>query len=121
MNCYLCLVETGCSSQPAYVLCQRCLAGICREHLVAMGTLSLSGYPPRPHFLCLRCSHLMYPPTTASLLQRDQGSEKGAPISWWRQFWHRWNRRSTPLPTAEQALETVEDYLRQQRDERRGQ
>jgi hypothetical protein len=118
MNCYLCLVETGCTHQLAYALCQKCMAGICQDHLVAMGTVSLSGYPPRPHFLCQRCYHLTSAPSGYSR-QGDHRRENGDPPfswrSWWQQLWLPLSRRLSPLPTPEEALETVEDYLRQQR------
>jgi hypothetical protein len=124
MNCYLCLVETGCRNQPAYVLCRKCLAGICQEHLVEIGRTPATGlavYPAEPHFMCLRCYNRSHNLTCASSSQGCQERQGQRPtISWhgfWQQFWW-WccPQRQPVLPTPQEALETVEHYLRQQRD-----
>jgi hypothetical protein len=123
MNCYLCLVETGCKHQPAYVLCRKCQAGICQEHLIEIGIApgGMAVYPTGPHFLCLRCynwsSHLTH---ASSSQDRHQKQDQFSAIpgrSWWQQLWQRCcPHRKNALPTPQEALETVEHYLRQQRD-----
>jgi hypothetical protein len=124
MNCYLCLVEAGCRHQPAYVLCRTCQAGICQEHLVEIGVAPGTGmavYPTGPHFVCLRCYNWSSHLTRASSSQDRNIRQDQFPTipwrSWWQQFWL-WCRphRQTALPTPQEALETVEHYLRQQRD-----
>ncbi len=43
MNCYICLLETGCESRPALAICQHCGAGMCREHIRESITANESG------------------------------------------------------------------------------
>ncbi len=58
MNCYLCLVETGCASHAAVAVCQRCGAGVCEAHLRALSAISVAGLAgtPRSVLLCCRCA-----------------------------------------------------------------
>ncbi len=118
MNCYLCLVETGCHSQPAFALCQRCGAGMCGEHLKEVlwcPVAGLAGDAPKYSLVCQRCYFAAVPSARPSQLprERQQKHRRSSGGSWWKRFW----RQSEPiLPTEKDAVATVELFLKRQRN-----
>lgn len=118
MNCYLCLVETEHYDQPAVALCQRCGAGVCRRHLVervvvppvGMGNDTMLRYS----LICCRCH------TAATVpLQRLCSAHTTQEPETQRTRWNWWNwftkRQQATLPEPEEAVSTVELFLKQQR------
>ena len=124
MNCYACLVETGDITQAACAVCKECGAGICHTHTVDVthttpaGSISMVA-TPRSRLLCQRCYRALFP---ASSSPRAKGYVKGYDLlekSLLGRLWHRlWQRQpaaaSITLPTPEQAVNAVEDFLKQQ-------
>lgn len=74
MNCYLCLVETGCASRAAVAVCQRCGAGMCGAHLrelPAIPVVSLAG-TPKSVLLCCRCAPSLVAPAARPMSERQE-------------------------------------------------
>ena len=120
MNCYVCLVETGCESCPALAICQRCGAGICREHLresVVTPTVGLAG-EVRSILVCCRCSPSPLPLEKESdsrkrlKEQGKQGMLSGR--NWWDRLWR---HRPSALPEPAEAVAAVERFLDNQRSQ----
>ncbi len=55
MNCYICLVETGCASRAAVAVCQRCGAGMCGAHLRELPAPPVVGLAGTPRSVLLCC------------------------------------------------------------------
>ena len=122
MNCYLCLQEMHGVSRPALALCQRCGAGMCQDHLVELlarpvvGPAGDSSASPRYTLVCCRCYRSAIPPTRLACSQRqtrEHGEqETSSGWRWWQQLWR---RRQPALPTPEEAVTTVEIFLKYER------
>jgi hypothetical protein len=114
MNCYVCRVETGCESHPALAICQRCGAGICGLHLVELTVTPVVGLAGdrRSILVCCRCSQTQLYQQKVVKEQEKQGKTSGC--RWWQRF-----RRSRPsaLPTPEEAVAAVEQFLNGKPDE----
>ena len=124
MNCYACLVETGDTSQTACAVCKECGAGICHAHAVDVTHTTPAGSTsmvaaPRSRLLCQRCYRSIFP---ASSSPRAKGYTKGYSESgklplwhWWQRLWHRQpTTPATTLPSPEEAVSAVEQFLKQQ-------
>jgi hypothetical protein len=132
MNCYMCLMETQCSSRPAIAICQHCGAGICEKHLVEVKTTPLAGmagmiYGPSQHrLICWNCYNTAFLPAPGHHPRRT-GNETGTAKKeggWWKCWFQRFRLWSRPqsvvpneaiLPDEEEAVATVEQFLKQQR------
>jgi hypothetical protein len=121
MNCYLCLVETGCDYQPACALCQRCGAGICGVHLREQCFWPVAGLAGgadplvRYSLICQRC-YLAATPSACPKPwpQKKQPQKQRTPSErwWWKPFW----RRLPPaLPSEDDAVAIAEQFLKQRR------
>jgi hypothetical protein len=119
MNCYLCLQEND-VSRPALAFCRRCGAGMCQNHLVELLVRPVVGpggnASPRYSLICYRCYRCAIPPTRLACSQR-QTSEPGEQetSSGWRWWQRLWRRRKPALPTPEEAVRTVELFLKYER------
>ncbi len=84
MNCYLCLVETGCASRAAVAVCQRCGAGMCGAHLRELSATSVAGLAgtPRTILLCCRCAPSPVAPA-ARPMSKQQGKYGKSGWRWW--------------------------------------
>ena len=121
MNCYLCLQEMHNVLRPALALCQRCGAGVCEEHLVELLTRPVVGMAgdssasPRYTLICRRCYRSASPPTSLACpqKQRREHGERGTLSggNWWQWFWR---RRQSVLPSPQEAVTTVELFLKQE-------
>jgi hypothetical protein len=122
MNCYACLVETGCNDEPAFAVCQHCGAGICHTHLVEVTVSppvgSINATPTNRHrLLCQRCYRSIFPSSHISR-SSDGGKKKQAPSrkpvvrNWWTALWP---RRQVELPDPEEAIAIAEQFLKQQK------
>jgi hypothetical protein len=121
MNCYLCLVETGCDYQPAYALCQRCGAGICGEHLRELRTMPVAGlidaHPiPKYSLICQRCYQAAATVTRPTYPPVENFQRRSAPSL--RAFWRKHFRRAqpSPLPSESDAVILAERFLEQERN-----
>lgn len=119
MNCYICLVETGNESHPALAVCQRCGAGVCRVHLIELAvipTVGLAG-ETRSILICCRCSPCTPPaarPSRSGKQVKGLGEHsRTSGRNWWN--WLPWRRRSE-LPEPQEAVATVERFLKHQRN-----
>lgn len=114
MNCYVCLVETGCASHSAVAVCQRCGAGICGAHLRELSLTPISGLAgtPRSVLMCCRCAPSPVAPAARPLLehQETQQSEDG------KAGWRWWGRRRLhmDLPSPAEAVAAVERFFNRQ-------
>ncbi len=122
MNCYLCLVETGCHHRPAFALCQRCGAGVCVEHLVELTFPPVVGMggdsSARQSLICRRCYRSTVSSSGPSQPQSHLArQEKQEPSRGWN-VWH-WlrGRQQSELPDPEEAVTTVELFLKRQRSQ----
>lgn len=118
MNCYHCLVETGSVAQPAFALCQRCGAGMCGQHLKELQwcpVAGLVGDGPRYSLICQRCYLAATPSARPAQMPRarQQKQRRSSGWSWWKKLW--WQPEPV-LPTEEDAVATVELFLKRQRD-----
>jgi hypothetical protein len=113
MNCYICLVETGCESRPALAICQHCGAGMCRTHLkesVVTPIVGLAG-EARSILVCCRCSPLpLKKGSDSSKRLKEQGRPLGR--NWWGQLWR---HQPSALPEPTEAVAAVERFLNNQR------
>ncbi|MHB8595686.1 MAG: DUF2180 family protein [Ktedonobacteraceae bacterium] len=126
MNCYLCLMESRCASRPAFAICQRCGAGMCEKHLVEVKTTPLVGmagmiYASSQHrLICWNCYHTTSF-TTAGHRPRRTIHETGTlkkDKTWWKGWFQRfwlWSRPQSIVSDEEEAVATVEQFLKQQR------
>jgi hypothetical protein len=127
MNCYACLVETGNTIQSACAICKECGAGMCQAHAVdvtyttSAGTTSMIT-ASRSRLLCQRCYRALFPPGASP---RAQGYTKKYSLPgksslrrWWLRLWHRQPVQqqgpATTLPSPEEAVNAVEQFLKQQ-------
>lgn len=127
MNCYACLVETGNTIQSACAICKECGAGICSAHAVdvthtmSAGSTSLTA-ASRSRLLCQRCYRALFPSSTSlrarGYTKRYSLSGKSSLWRWWQRLWHReafqQSSSATALPSPEQAVSAVEQFLKQQ-------
>ncbi len=124
MNCYACLVETGVSTQVACAVCKECGAGVCHAHAVDVTHRTPAGSTSmvsrqRSSLLCQRCYRAIFP---ASSSPRAKGYTKGYSESgkssvwrWWQRLWQRQPvTDATTLPSPEEAVSAVEQFLKQQ-------
>ena len=120
MNCYVCLVETGCESRPALAICQRCGAGMCQAHLVESVVTPVVGLAgdTRSLLICCRCAPSPpHPATRAAPRKRGEeqdGQDRTAGWHWWRRLRR---RRSSTLPRSEEAVAAVERFLNNPRNQ----
>ncbi|HZU68748.1 MAG TPA: DUF2180 family protein [Ktedonobacteraceae bacterium] len=115
MYCYACFLETGCDSSPALAICQRCGAGICRAHLVELTVPPVigPGGEARSMLICRRCVNLSMTRLYGSNKRSDEQCNSS------RRGWWRWFRQHppSPLPTPEEAVESVEQFLHHQQSQ----
>jgi hypothetical protein len=113
MNCYLCLVETGCASRAAVAVCQRCGAGICGAHLRVLSATPVAGLAgvPRTILLCCRCAPSPGVPAARLMPEHhaQQGEQGRSEWRWWGRF-----RRYGDLPKPAEAVAAVERFLHRQ-------
>ena len=122
MNCYVCLVETGCESHPALAVCQRCGAGMCRTHLVESVVTPVAGLAgeSRSVLMCCRCA--LTPKLSSACVaspkqtKRRTGESRTWLWHWWNQLWRRQKRRLSDLPQPEEAVAAVEHFLKGQQN-----
>lgn len=126
MNCYLCLMETRCASCPAFAICQHCGAGMCEKHLVEVKTTPLVGmagmmYANSQHSLiCWHCYNTAFLSTPGHRSRRT-GNETDTPKkegAWWKGWFQSvwlWSRPQSIVPNEEEAVATVEQFLKQRR------
>ena len=120
MNCYICLVETGCTHQPAFALCQQCGAGVCAKHLVELTFPPIVGMggerSARQSLICRRCYRSAVPPSRPAQSQQPPSNrDKQETTSGWN--WWSWLRghQQTELPHPEEAVAAAELFLKRQR------
>jgi len=117
MICYLCSLEAG-QERRAIGVCKCCGAGICRSHLVETLTTPPIGMGTDIHtrysLLCRRCYTTTTPPTR---LPRNRTHEPDEKSVWSERKWWHWlfKRKPATLPEPEEAVSTVELFLKQQR------
>lgn len=121
MNCYVCLIETGCDHHPAFALCQRCGAGICEKHLVEVIVVPPVGMGgdsrPRYSMICCRCRRVANLPTRSLWPEKSTGKRDEQEIfSGWRWLSQHWRRKQPELPKPEEAVAAVEQFLKRQRN-----
>ncbi len=115
MYCYACLVETGYADQPACALCQHCGGGMCRRHLVELPTRTVCGPAggPNSRLLCQRCYSGVAASAGPSRLhvagERQSWRALWPQWRWWQRLWRR--RQPIDLPSAEEAVAAVEQFL----------
>lgn len=118
MNCFMCLVETGCASHPAFAICQKCGVGICEKHLVELITPPLVGLGAsnsgayQYNMVCCRCYKPIAPIVRRLSPQPHMRKQDKPGWNWWNLL--RRHRRSE-LPNSEDAVATVEIFLKRQR------
>jgi hypothetical protein len=122
MNCYLCLIETGCNLRPAFALCQQCGAGMCAEHLVELTLTPVVGMGsvgnPRQSLICRRCyQSAVLPPRVPQPQRRPARQDKQETSAGWK--WWDWFRghQQPELPDSEEAVAIAELFLRRQRSQ----
>jgi hypothetical protein len=112
MNCYVCLLETGCESRPALAICQICGAGICHVHLVERTVPPVTGMAGSPRFslMCSRCIASPRKRITTRKPPNKQNKRKRLSL----QYWWRWlqHEQQVALPTPEEAVEAAESFLK---------
>ncbi len=116
MNCYMCLVKHKDAMRSAHAVCQRCGVGVCHQHLVEMTDkpivgpgACMSAFHPRT-LLCRSCYEAMY---TTDVEPRPQKMLSSPTRRWWQYLWF-WHIPSS-LPSPEEAVASVEGFLKQQR------
>lgn len=118
MNCYLCSVEAERDDQPAVALCQRCGAGACRQHLVERVVAPPVGMGNdtrlRYSLICCRCNIAATVPIQHlwPAQKMQEPAIQRAKWNWWKWFT---NRQQSSLPEPDEAVSTVEMFLKQQR------
>ncbi len=114
MNCYVCLMETGCASCAAVAVCQRCGAGMCGAHLRELSAIPIAGLAgtPRSILLCCRCSPSPVAPAARPMLERQETQQGEHGRSGWR-WWGR-RRRNVDLPNPAEAVAAAERFLNRQ-------
>jgi hypothetical protein len=112
MKCYLCLVRTGDASRDAFAICQRCGAGVCDIHLVPVQRLPGMAGGGNRSLICSQCSYAGSSVSPCSDLGQGVRQEMKAGHSWWT--WFR-RKRVAVLPEPEEAIVTVERFLKQKR------
>jgi hypothetical protein len=120
MHCYLCFVEQRGYQHCAHALCQRCGAGICAEHVVALNVRPVCGMAgcsgPERKMLCSKCYTALYQPKPLAS-QPQKKSRLVAPRQWWQIIKEAgWLRRKSiaELPTPEEAIAEAELWLKKQ-------
>jgi len=114
MNCYLCLVETGCASRAAVAVCQRCGAGMCGAHLRELSGAPVAGLAgtPRSVLLCCRCAPSPVAPAARPMSKHQETQQGEYSKSGWR-WWGR-RRHNVELPKPAEAVAAVERFLNRQ-------
>lgn len=114
MNCYLCLVETGCASRAAVAVCQHCGAGMCGAHLRELSTTPVAGLAgtPRSVLLCCRCASSPVAPAARPMSKHQETQQGESSRSGWR--WRGRHRRNVELPKPAEAVAAVERFLNRQ-------
>ena len=114
MNCYICLLETGCESRPALAICQHCGAGMCREHIIESIVPQMS-LGSRSTLMCSRCYASPVQPAkpTGSWKQAREldGHTRTSTWNWLRRL------RKSELPEPEEAVVAVERFLNHRRSQ----
>jgi hypothetical protein len=127
MNCYACLAETGDTAQAACAVCKECGAGVCHAHAVDVTHTTPAGTTnmvttPRSRLLCQRCYRSVFPasssPHAQGYTKKYSESGKSSLWHWWQHLWHRQpatlSSSAATLPSPEEAVSAVEQYLKQQ-------
>lgn len=124
MNCYLCLMEASCASRPAFAICQRCGAGMCEKHLVEMKVTPVVGmggtlYATASHrLICWNCYHAAFLTAAAQQPRRtgNAADTSKKSVAWWKYWCQRlWHHPQSTLPDEQEAVATVEQFLKHQR------
>jgi hypothetical protein len=97
MNCYVCLVETSCSSHAAVAVCQHCGAAMCEVHLRELSAPPVVGLAgtPRSVLLCCRCAPVA---PAARLMPEHQETQQG---EYGRSGWKWWGKAQAERRHAE--------------------
>jgi hypothetical protein len=110
MKCYLCLVKTGDASRDACASCQHCGAGVCDSHLVSVQRHPGMAGGGKRSLICSQCSSADSPVRPCSDLGQQGRREMKRGYSWWT--WLR-RKRVAVLPEPEEAIATIEQFLKQ--------
>ena len=118
MNCYMCLVETGCATRSAFAVCQCCGAGACDIHLIAhavgpvMGMGGGTAAVQRRRILCVHCAGSSLPAARPQRFPRQR--REGRRKRWWQWFER---KQQVRLPDVQEAIAEVERFLKQGRSD----